>query len=208
MSRAISIVGVRPLDWLARVRAQRSCLSAQLLGAGAAVWRHARARAARCWAWERAMIVRVSARGQANGRADGYLCAREQLVQRKRARAPKQLTVILRSVTKIWYHEIPFQLRKLVEKICDVIGRLENCMQSGASVESFDGEPTVNRLFNVNPQVIRTVIRKAVNVNGLLHSDLLRFVSRNTRIRIFFFGYVDGIVRLPRPSKRDNVLML
>jgi hypothetical protein len=29
------------------------------------------------------MIVRVSARGQANGSADGYLCAREQLGQAK-----------------------------------------------------------------------------------------------------------------------------
>ena len=41
MSRAISIAGVRPLVWLARVRAQRSCSAracpaAQLLGAGAA----------------------------------------------------------------------------------------------------------------------------------------------------------------------------
>jgi len=30
------------------------------------------------------MIVRVSARGQANGSADGYLCAREQLGQAER----------------------------------------------------------------------------------------------------------------------------
>ena len=41
MSRAISIAGVRPLGWLARVRAQRSssaraCPAAQSLGAGAA----------------------------------------------------------------------------------------------------------------------------------------------------------------------------
>ena len=40
MSRAISIAGVRPLGWLARVRAKRTCwaraCSAQLLGAGAA----------------------------------------------------------------------------------------------------------------------------------------------------------------------------
>ena len=38
------------------------------------------------------MIVRVSARGQANGSADGYLCAREQLGQAEGpcACAPKQ----------------------------------------------------------------------------------------------------------------------
>ncbi len=30
------------------------------------------------------MIVRVSARGQANGSADGYICAREQLGQAER----------------------------------------------------------------------------------------------------------------------------
>jgi hypothetical protein len=40
MSRTISVAGVRPLDWLARVRAQRSCLSrachARLRGACAA----------------------------------------------------------------------------------------------------------------------------------------------------------------------------
>jgi hypothetical protein len=46
-------------------------------------------------------------------------------------------------------HEIPFQLRKFVEKICVIIWRLENCMQSGVSVGSFVGEPTVNRLFKV-----------------------------------------------------------
>ena len=85
MSRAISIAGVRPLGWLARVRAKRTCwaraCSAQLLGAGAAGLAP-RARAARRWAWERAMIVRVSARGQANGCAeDGYLCARRRLEQ-------------------------------------------------------------------------------------------------------------------------------
>jgi hypothetical protein len=82
MSRAISIAGVRPLGWLARVRAQRSCSAracpaGQLLGAGAAGLAP-RARAARRWAWERAMIVRVCAR-RANGSADGFLCAREQV---------------------------------------------------------------------------------------------------------------------------------
>ena len=34
------------------------------------------------------MIVRVSARGQANGSADGYLCAREQLGQAEGPCAP------------------------------------------------------------------------------------------------------------------------
>ena len=61
MSRATSIAGVRPLGWLARLRAQRSCLAwvrpAQLLGSGAALrgWGQSRR-----WAWERAMIMRSS----------------------------------------------------------------------------------------------------------------------------------------------------
>jgi hypothetical protein len=82
MRLAISIAGVRPLGWLAacaraqrsacRGRAQHNCVARVLRG-----WRHARAaRAARCWAWECTIIVRVSARGQANGSADGYLGAR------------------------------------------------------------------------------------------------------------------------------------
>ena len=75
--RAISIAGVRPLDWIARVRAQRSCFARP----SAIAWRGrckggaTRARAAWRWAWERAMIMRVSAQGQAYG----YLGAREQL---------------------------------------------------------------------------------------------------------------------------------
>ena len=71
MSRAISIVGVRPLGWLAacarapselawRGRAQCNCV-ARVRGAGAT-----RARGTG-WAWECAMIVRVFTRGQANG---------------------------------------------------------------------------------------------------------------------------------------------
>ena len=71
MSRAISIVGVRPLGWLAacarapselawRGRALRNCV-ARVRGAGAT-----RARGTG-WAWECAMIVRVFTRGQANG---------------------------------------------------------------------------------------------------------------------------------------------
>ena len=36
------------------------------------------------------MIVRVSARGQVNGSADGYLCAREQLEQAERAQAKRR----------------------------------------------------------------------------------------------------------------------
>jgi len=45
------------------------------------------------------MIVRVSARGQANGSADGYLCAREQLGQAVGPRAPAT-TCGLPSVTR------------------------------------------------------------------------------------------------------------
>jgi hypothetical protein len=84
MSRALSIAGVQPLGWLARVRAQRSCSAracpaAQLLGAGAAGLAPARATALGMGA----MMVRVCARGQANGSADGYLCARAQLMGRQ-----------------------------------------------------------------------------------------------------------------------------
>ena len=60
MSRTKSIAGVRPLGWLARVRAQSSCLAwacpAQLLGGALRGWRQSRRRA-----WERAMTMRVSA---------------------------------------------------------------------------------------------------------------------------------------------------
>ena len=60
MSRTKSIAGVRPLGWLARVRAQSSCLAwacpAQLLGGALRGWRQSRR-----WAWERAMTMRVSA---------------------------------------------------------------------------------------------------------------------------------------------------
>jgi hypothetical protein len=70
MSRTKSIAGVRPLGWLARVRAQCSCLAwacaAQLLGGALWGWRQSRR-----WAWERATTMRVSARGQAKGGADG-----------------------------------------------------------------------------------------------------------------------------------------
>jgi hypothetical protein len=70
MSRTTSIAGVRPLGWLARVRAQCSCLAwacpAQLLGGAQRGWRQSRRRA-----WERAMTMRVSAWGQAKGGADG-----------------------------------------------------------------------------------------------------------------------------------------
>ena len=70
MSRTKSIAGVRPLGWLARVRAQSSCLAwacaAQSLGGAQRGWRQSRR-----WAWERAMTMRISARGQAKGGADG-----------------------------------------------------------------------------------------------------------------------------------------
>ena len=70
MSRTKSIAGVRPLGWLARVRAQSSCLAwacaAQSLGGAQRGWRQSRRRA-----WERAMTMRVSAWGQAKGGADG-----------------------------------------------------------------------------------------------------------------------------------------
>ena len=60
MSRTKSIAGVRPLGWLARVRAQSSCLAwacpAQLLGGAQRGWRQSRRRA-----WKRAMTMRVSA---------------------------------------------------------------------------------------------------------------------------------------------------
>ncbi len=68
MSRTTSIAGVRPLGWLARVRAQCSCLAwacpVQCLALRG--WRQSRR-----WAWERAMTMRVSAWGQAKGGADG-----------------------------------------------------------------------------------------------------------------------------------------
>ena len=48
----------------------------------AGVWR-----AARRWAWERAMIMHVSTRGLTNSSADGYLCARQQLGGRALATA-------------------------------------------------------------------------------------------------------------------------
>ena len=87
MSRAISIVGVRPLGWLAacarapselawRGRAQRNCV-ARVRGAGAT-----RARGTG-WAWECAMIVRVFTRGQANG-----VQTRKQLGQAEGTSAP------------------------------------------------------------------------------------------------------------------------
>ena len=85
MSRTTSIAGVRPLGWLARVRAQCSRLAwacpAQLLAAGALGWRQSRH-----WAWERAMIMRISARSQAEGRADGKPCTRQKLENRQRVR--------------------------------------------------------------------------------------------------------------------------
>ena len=72
MSRTTSIAGVRPLGWLARVRAQCRCLAwactAQLLGGAL---RGSVAPITRRWAWARAMTMRVSAWGQAKGGADG-----------------------------------------------------------------------------------------------------------------------------------------
>jgi hypothetical protein len=47
------------------------------------------------------MIVRVSARGQANGSADGYLCAREQLEQAERAQAKRRF---LRVPSVTWFN--------------------------------------------------------------------------------------------------------
>ena len=67
MSRTTSIAGVRPLGWLARVRAQCSRLEwacpAQLLRPLQRGWRQSRH-----LAWERAMIMRNSARSQADGK--------------------------------------------------------------------------------------------------------------------------------------------
>ena len=78
MSRTTSIAGVRPLvgsracalsavAW--RGRAQRSCSPRAQRG-----WRQSRH-----GAWERAMIMRVSALSQAEGRADGKPCTRQKL---------------------------------------------------------------------------------------------------------------------------------
>ena len=70
MSRATSIAGVRPLGWLARLRAQRSCLA--WASAQRSCWAEM-ARALRGWgqsqrwAWERAINMRVSARGPGRG---------------------------------------------------------------------------------------------------------------------------------------------
>ena len=73
MSRATSIAGVRPLGWLARLRALCSSVvwacPAKLLGG----WM---ARVLRGWgqslpwAWERAMIMRVSSGARPKGGAD------------------------------------------------------------------------------------------------------------------------------------------
>jgi hypothetical protein len=60
MSRTTSIAGVRPLGWLARVRAQRSCLAD---GSGAAGLGPIMALGR-----ERAMSMRVSALGPGQGR--------------------------------------------------------------------------------------------------------------------------------------------
>ena len=103
MRRAISIAGVRPLDWIARASAPSAVAwhcPAQSRGA---------ARGARCgdgatracatwrWAWERAMIMRVSAQGQAYG----YLCAREQLDESPCCTSPKRESSASGVVTRV-----------------------------------------------------------------------------------------------------------
>ena len=50
------------------------------------------------------MIVRVSARGQANGSADGYLCAREQLGQAERRVRTVGTATFLRVPSVIWFN--------------------------------------------------------------------------------------------------------
>ena len=87
MSRTTSIAGVRPLGRLARAcapsavawrgRARRSCLARALRG-----WRESRR-----WPWERAILMRVSARGQAKGGADG-IAPDAQDTGSERSRAP------------------------------------------------------------------------------------------------------------------------
>ena len=67
MSRATSIAGVRPLGWLARLRAHRSCLvwacPSQLLGGdGAGAAGLGPMRQSQRWARERAIITRSGAR--------------------------------------------------------------------------------------------------------------------------------------------------
>ena len=96
----------RAATGLARARARpapskRSCWAwawpAQWSGAGAAGLAP-RARAARRWAWERAMIVRVIARGQANGSADEYLCARASSWGESAQKERAPLTSLIRLV--------------------------------------------------------------------------------------------------------------
>jgi hypothetical protein len=50
------------------------------------------------------MIVRVSARGQANGSADGYLCAREQLGQAERRVRTVGKATFLRVPSVTWFN--------------------------------------------------------------------------------------------------------
>jgi hypothetical protein len=50
------------------------------------------------------MIVRVSARGQANGSADGYLCAREQLGQAERRVRTVGTATFLRVPSVTWFN--------------------------------------------------------------------------------------------------------
>ena len=76
MSRTTSIAGVRPLGWLARARAR----SVQSLGVGVPSARRGRSGAgANHGAWERAMIMRVSARSQAEDSADENPSTRQKL---------------------------------------------------------------------------------------------------------------------------------
>ena len=86
----MSIAGVRPLDWIARASAPSAVAwhcTAQSRGLGRCGAGATRARAAWRWAWERAMIMRVSARGQ----ADGYLCARAARAAGERQRGTNTL---------------------------------------------------------------------------------------------------------------------
>jgi hypothetical protein len=73
----------RAATGLARARAR----SVQSLGVGGPSARRGRSGAgANHGAWERAMIMRVSARSQAEGRADGKPCTRQKLENRQRVR--------------------------------------------------------------------------------------------------------------------------
>ena len=120
MSRATSIAGVRPLGWLARLRAHCSCLAwacpAQLLGgwlgrcgAGA---NHGAGQGARDeHARQRSGACASAPRGQAEGCADGYLLRALRWRQAQDAREKVEAFLI-------WKHKHSMRARFFSGKSC------------------------------------------------------------------------------------------